>query len=161
MGQLRVYQEKIYSFCFLIDYQSPGLVAKPKTLLSAYFLNLSFNYLWTIIIFYAKNRIVGVGHLEKVSSQQLARNIRCRSYCFMDSNEEIAAEVIEKYGIKRFWCRWLLSKCDAIDIVTPIHTSANHDWSSGQKWARRLWKNHLPTYGWKPWTGETGQRIKH
>lgn len=71
--------------------------------------------------------IVGVGHLGKFHLNNWLEISDVEVIGFMDPNEEIAAEVIEKYGIKRFFdADDFLSKCDAIDIVTP--TNYHYDW---------------------------------
>lgn len=71
--------------------------------------------------------IVGVGHLGKFHLNNWLEIPDVEVIGFMDPNEEIAAEVIEKYGIKRFFdADDFLGKCDAIDIVTP--TNYHYDW---------------------------------
>jgi predicted dehydrogenase len=71
--------------------------------------------------------IVGVGHLGKFHLNNWLEIPGVEVIGFMDTNEETATEVIEKYGIKRFFdTDVFLDKCDAIDIVTP--TNYHYDW---------------------------------
>ncbi len=71
--------------------------------------------------------IVGVGHLGKFHLNNWLEIPDVEVIGFMDTNEETATEVIQKYGIKRFFdTDAFLDKCDAIDIVTPTHY--HYDW---------------------------------
>ncbi|TXH20593.1 MAG: Gfo/Idh/MocA family oxidoreductase [Chitinophagaceae bacterium] len=71
--------------------------------------------------------IVGVGHLGKFHLNNWLEISGVEVVGFVDPNEEIAKEVIEKYGIKRYLnAEEFLNLCDAIDIVTP--TNYHFEW---------------------------------
>ncbi|MCH5717143.1 Gfo/Idh/MocA family protein [Niabella hibiscisoli] len=71
--------------------------------------------------------IVGVGHLGKFHLNNWLEINDVEVVGFVDPNDEIAADVIEKYGIKRFFdTDDFLSQCDAIDIVAP--TNYHYEW---------------------------------
>ena len=71
--------------------------------------------------------IVGVGHLGKFHLNNWLEISDVEVVGFVDPNEEIANEVIEKYGIKRFFdTDDFLNQCDAIDIVAP--TNFHYEW---------------------------------
>ncbi len=71
--------------------------------------------------------IVGVGHLGKFHLNNWSDIIGVEVVGFVDTNDDIAAEVAGKYHIKRFEdaCEFL-SQCDAVDIVTP--TQYHFEW---------------------------------
>lgn len=71
--------------------------------------------------------IVGVGHLGKFHLNNWLEINDVEVVGFVDPSDEIAADVIEKYGIKRFFdTDDFLSQCDAIDIVAP--TNYHYEW---------------------------------
>lgn len=71
--------------------------------------------------------IVGVGHLGKFHLNNWLEINDVEVVGFVDPNDEIAADVINKYGIKRFFdTDDFLSQCDAIDIVAP--TNYHYEW---------------------------------
>jgi predicted dehydrogenase len=71
--------------------------------------------------------IVGVGHLGKFHLNNWLEINDVEVVGFVDPNDDIAADVIEKYGIKRFFDTGdFLSQCDAIDIVAP--TNYHYEW---------------------------------
>ncbi|ANH80575.1 oxidoreductase [Niabella ginsenosidivorans] len=71
--------------------------------------------------------IVGVGHLGKFHLNNWLEIGDVEVAGFYEPNDATASEVIEKYGIKRFFdADDLLSFCDAIDIVTP--TTYHYEW---------------------------------
>ncbi|GAB3012680.1 Gfo/Idh/MocA family oxidoreductase [Niabella terrae] len=71
--------------------------------------------------------IVGVGHLGKFHLNNWLDIADVEVMGFVDPNEETAAEVVEKYGLKRFHdTEDFLNQCDAIDIVAP--TNFHYDW---------------------------------
>ncbi|HMR83109.1 MAG TPA: Gfo/Idh/MocA family oxidoreductase, partial [Niabella sp.] len=71
--------------------------------------------------------IVGVGHLGKFHLNNWLEINDVEVVGFVDPNDEVANEVIEKYGIKRFFdTEDFLSRCDAIDIVAP--TNYHYEW---------------------------------
>lgn len=71
--------------------------------------------------------IVGVGHLGKFHLNNWLEINDVEVVGFVDPSDEIAADVIEKYGIKRFFdTDDFLNQCDAIDIVAP--TNYHYEW---------------------------------
>lgn len=71
--------------------------------------------------------IVGVGHLGKFHLNNWLEIPDVQVIGFVDPNEETAAEVADKYHMKRFSdVDSFLNECDAIDIVTP--TDYHYDW---------------------------------
>ncbi len=71
--------------------------------------------------------IVGVGHLGKFHLNNWLEINDVEVVGFVDPNDEVANEVMEKHGIKRFFdTEDFLSRCDAIDIVTP--TNYHYEW---------------------------------
>lgn len=71
--------------------------------------------------------IVGVGHLGKFHLNNWLEINDVEVVGFVDPNDEIAADVMEKYGIKRFFdTDDFLNQCDAIDIVAP--TNYHYEW---------------------------------
>ena len=64
--------------------------------------------------------IVGVGHLGKFHLNNWLEIDGVEVIGFVDPNDDIANEVVEKYGIRRFFdAEDFLNRCDAIDVVTP------------------------------------------
>lgn len=71
--------------------------------------------------------IVGVGHLGKFHLNNWLEIDDVEVVGFVDPNDTIANEVVEKYGIKRFFdTEDFLSHCDAIDVVAP--TNYHFEW---------------------------------
>ncbi|MGN7783332.1 Gfo/Idh/MocA family protein [Niabella sp. 22666] len=71
--------------------------------------------------------IVGVGHLGKFHLNNWLEINDVEVVGFVDPSDEIAADVIAKYGIKRFFnTDDFLNQCDAIDIVAP--TNYHYEW---------------------------------
>lgn len=71
--------------------------------------------------------IVGVGHLGKFHLNNWLEINDVEVVGFVDPNDEVANEVMEKYSIKRFFdTEDFLSRCDAIDIVAP--TNYHYEW---------------------------------
>lgn len=71
--------------------------------------------------------IVGVGHLGKFHLNNWLEISDVEVVGFVDPSDEIAADVIAKYGIKRFFdTDDFLNQCDAIDIVAP--TNYHYEW---------------------------------
>ena len=71
--------------------------------------------------------IVGVGHLGKFHLNNWLEISGVEVVGFVDPDETIAKDVIEKYGIKRYFdAQDFLHICDAIDIVTP--TNYHYEW---------------------------------
>lgn len=71
--------------------------------------------------------VVGVGHLGKFHLNNWLEINDIEVVGFVDPNDEAAAEVIEKYHIKRFFnTDEFLHACDAIDIVAP--TNFHYEW---------------------------------
>lgn len=71
--------------------------------------------------------IVGVGHLGKFHLNNWLEINDVEVVGFVDPSDEIAADIIEKYGIKRFFdTDDFLNQCDAIDIVAP--TNFHYEW---------------------------------
>ena len=66
--------------------------------------------------------IFGVGHLGKFHLNNWKEITGVEIVGFFDPNNEAAAEVIEKYGIRRFEvAEDLMDACDAVDIVAPTN----------------------------------------
>ena len=64
--------------------------------------------------------VFGTGHLGKFHLNNWKEIPGVELVGFFDPNDAIAAEVAEKYGLKRYTNEdELLEKCDAIDVVTP------------------------------------------
>jgi predicted dehydrogenase len=64
--------------------------------------------------------VFGTGHLGKfhLNNWKEIEGIEIAGFC--DPDDAIAAEVVEKYGIKRFSdVDELINACDAVDVVTP------------------------------------------
>lgn len=71
--------------------------------------------------------IVGVGHLGKFHLNNWLEINDVEVVGFVDPSDEIAADVVAKYGIKRFFdTDDFLNQCDAIDIVAP--TNYHYEW---------------------------------
>ena len=71
--------------------------------------------------------IVGVGHLGKFHLNNWLEISGVKVVGFVDPDDTIAQEIIEKYGIKRYFdAQDFLNLCDAIDIVTP--TNYHYEW---------------------------------
>lgn len=71
--------------------------------------------------------IVGVGHLGKFHLNNWLEIDNVEVVGFYEPNDATAAEVIEKYKIRRFTnADAFLGLCDAIDIVTP--TTYHYQW---------------------------------
>lgn len=71
--------------------------------------------------------IVGVGHLGKFHLNNWLEMSDVAVIGFMDPDDKMAEEVIEKYQIKRFTnTDEFLNSCDAIDVVTP--TTYHYYW---------------------------------
>ncbi|MBO9619397.1 MAG: Gfo/Idh/MocA family oxidoreductase [Niabella sp.] len=71
--------------------------------------------------------IVGVGHLGKFHLNNWLEIDNVEVVGFYEPNDATAAEVVEKYKIKRFSdADEFLALCDAIDIVTP--TTYHYEW---------------------------------
>ncbi|MGE9314761.1 Gfo/Idh/MocA family protein [Niabella sp. CJ426] len=71
--------------------------------------------------------IVGVGHLGKFHLNNWLEINDVEVVGFVDPSDEIAADVIAKYGVKRFFdTDDFLNQCDAIDIVAP--TNYHYEW---------------------------------
>ena len=71
--------------------------------------------------------IVGVGHLGKFHLNNWLEIDGVKVIGFVDPNDETAQQVIDKYGIDRFFdADDFLSRCDAIDVVTP--TNFHYEW---------------------------------
>lgn len=71
--------------------------------------------------------IVGVGHLGKFHLNNWLEIEGVQVTGFMDPDDAVANEVIDKYGIRRFiHADDFLSQCDAIDVVTP--TNYHYEW---------------------------------
>jgi predicted dehydrogenase len=67
-----------------------------------------------------KIAVFGTGHLGKFHLNNWKEIPGVELVGFFDPNDEIAADVTSKYGIKRFADEdELLDSCDAIDVVTP------------------------------------------
>ncbi len=66
--------------------------------------------------------VFGVGHLGKFHLNNWKEIGDIEIIGFFDPNEEIAKEVEEKYGLKRFLeADLLMDECDAVDIVAPTN----------------------------------------
>ena len=64
--------------------------------------------------------VFGVGHLGKFHLNNWKEISQVELVGFYDPNDEIAADVAEKYGLKRFFDpELLIDASDAVDIVTP------------------------------------------
>ena len=65
--------------------------------------------------------VVGAGHLGKIHIRLLLELVdEFELIGFFDPNDEIAKEVIEKFGLKRFeTIEALMAQVDCVDIVTP------------------------------------------
>jgi predicted dehydrogenase len=64
--------------------------------------------------------IFGVGHLGKFHLNNWKEIEAVKIVGFFDPNNELAKEVAETYGIKRFTDEYkLIDACDAIDVVVP------------------------------------------
>lgn len=65
--------------------------------------------------------VVGAGHLGKIHIRLLLELVaEFELIGFFDPNDEIASEVIEKFGVKRFeTIEGLMAEVDCVDIVTP------------------------------------------
>lgn len=71
--------------------------------------------------------IVGVGHLGKFHLNNWLEMSDVAVIGFMDPDDKMAEEAIEKYHIKRFTnTDEFLNSCDAIDVVTP--TTYHYYW---------------------------------
>lgn len=71
--------------------------------------------------------LVGVGHLGKFHLNNWLEIEDVQVIGFVDPDDETAMEVSEKYGIQRFFdTDDFLSRCDAIDVVTP--TNYHYEW---------------------------------
>ncbi|MFT4093127.1 MAG: Gfo/Idh/MocA family oxidoreductase [Niabella sp.] len=71
--------------------------------------------------------IIGVGHLGKFHLNNWLEIKDVEVVGFVDPNNKTANEVIEKYGIQRFFdTDAFLQQCDAIDIVAP--TNFHYEW---------------------------------
>lgn len=71
--------------------------------------------------------IVGVGHLGKFHLNNWMEIEGIEVVGFVDPHEETAKEVVEKYGITRYFdAAEFLGLCDAIDIVAP--TNYHYEW---------------------------------
>ncbi len=71
--------------------------------------------------------IVGVGHLGKFHLNNWLDINDVEVVGFVDPSDEVAADVIAKYGIRRFFdTDDFLNQCDAIDIVAP--TNYHYEW---------------------------------
>jgi len=70
--------------------------------------------------------VIGVGHLGKIHLNCLKNISQVELVGFFDTDSTVAAEVEQKYQIKRFSNEQeLLQACDAVDIVAP--TTLHHD----------------------------------
>lgn len=64
--------------------------------------------------------VIGAGHLGKIHLNCLRNIPQVELVGFYDNDDIVAAEVEQKYQIKRFQSeKELLDACDAVDIVTP------------------------------------------
>ena len=70
--------------------------------------------------------VIGVGHLGKIHLNCLKNISQVELVGFFDTDASVAAEVEQKYQIKRFSNEQeMLQACDAVDIVAP--TTLHHD----------------------------------
>ena len=71
--------------------------------------------------------IIGLGHLGKFHLNNWLQIDGIEVSGFMDPEDGTANDVIEKYGIKRFFdADEFLQACDAVDVVTP--TDYHYEW---------------------------------
>lgn len=64
--------------------------------------------------------VIGTGHLGKIHLNNWKEIEHIDLVGFYDPNDDVAAEVSEKYGIQRFPDpASLMASCDAVDIVSP------------------------------------------
>ncbi len=74
-----------------------------------------------------KTGIIGVGHLGKFHLNNWLEISDVEVVGFVDPDDEAANEVMEKYGIRRFFdAEDFLHRCDAVDVVTP--TQFHFEW---------------------------------
>lgn len=84
--------------------------------------NLQSPYLYSQIFYMLKVGVFGVGHLGKFHLNNWKEIEGVELVGFYDPSDAIAAEVTDKYGLKRFDdVNSLLAKIDAADIVAPTN----------------------------------------